>query len=104
MRVGAYYHDVGKLVAPGFFVENSSAEVDPHSSLDPLQSTRVIQQHVVAGVEIARREGIPLAITQFIPQHHGTRLVEFFYRRAAAEDPDIDPDLFRYPGTEAAEP
>ena len=98
VRVGAYYHDVGKLVAPGFFVENSSAEVDPHSSLDPLQSTRVIQQHVVAGVEIARREGIPLAITQFIPQHHGTRLVEFFYRRAAAEDPDIDPDLFRYPG------
>ena len=98
VRVGAYYHDVGKLVAPGFFVENSLAEVDPHASLDPLQSTRVIQQHVVAGVEIARREGIPLAITQFIPQHHGTRLVEFFYRRAAAEDPDIDPNLFRYPG------
>ena len=98
VRVGAYYHDVGKLVAPGFFVENSLAEVDPHASLDPLQSTRVIQQHVVAGVEIARREGIPLAITQFIPQHHGTRLVEFFYRRAAADDPDIDPNLFRYPG------
>ncbi len=98
VRVGAYYHDVGKLVAPGFFVENSSAEVDPHASLDPLQSTRVIQQHVVAGVEIARREGVPMAITQFIPQHHGTRLVEFFYRRAAAEDPEIDPDLFRYPG------
>lgn len=98
VRVGAYYHDVGKLVAPPFFVENSSAEVDPHASLDPLQSTRVIQQHVVAGVEIARREGVPQAITQFIPQHHGTRLVEFFYRRAAAEDPEVDPDLFRYPG------
>ena len=98
VRVGAYYHDVGKLVAPGFFVENSSAEVDPHASLDPLQSTRVIQQHVIAGVEIARREGVPMAITQFIPQHHGTRLVEFFYRRAATEDPEIDPDLFRYPG------
>ncbi len=98
VRVGAYYHDVGKLVAPGFFVENSSAEVDPHASLDPLQSTRVIQQHVIAGAEIARREGVPMAITQFIPQHHGTRLVEFFYRRAAAEDPEIDPDLFRYPG------
>ncbi len=98
VRVGAYYHDVGKLVAPGFFVENSSTEVDPHASLDPLQSTRVIQQHVIAGAEIARREGVPLAITQFIPQHHGTRLVEFFYRRAAADDPDIDPGLFRYPG------
>ncbi len=98
VRVGAYYHDVGKLVAPTFFVENSPADVDPHASLDPLQSTRVIQQHVIAGVEIARREGVPLAITQFIPQHHGTRLVEFFYRRAAAEDPEIDPDLFRYPG------
>ena len=98
VRVGGYYHDVGKLVAPGFFVENAPADSDPHAALDPLQSTRVIQQHVSAGVELARREGIPAAVVQFIPQHHGTRLVEFFYRRAAAEDPDVDPGLFRYPG------
>ena len=97
VRVGAYYHDVGKLTAPEFFIENQSEE-DPHSTLDPLQSTRMIQQHVAAGVELARREGIPAAVAQFIPQHHGTRRVQFFYRRAAADDPSIDPELFRYPG------
>ena len=96
-RVGAYYHDVGKLVAPSFFVENQTGE-SPHGGLDPLQSTRVIQQHVTAGMDIARRAGLPEAIAQFIPQHHGTRLVAFFYRRAAEQNPSIDPDLFRYPG------
>ena len=98
VRVGAYYHDVGKLTAPEFFIENQSAEEDPHGTLDPLQSTRLIQQHVAAGVELARRERLPAAVSQFIPQHHGTRRVQFFYRRAAAEDPSIDPELFRYPG------
>lgn len=97
VRVGAYYHDVGKLTAPEFFIENQSDE-DPHATLDPLQSTRLIQQHVAAGIELARREGIPAAVAQFIPQHHGTRRVQFFYRRAAAADPSIDPELFRYPG------
>ncbi len=58
----------------------------------------MILQHVTAGVEIARREGLPDAVVQFIPQHHGTRLVTYFYRRAAALDPDIDPEMFRYPG------
>ncbi len=96
-RVGAYYHDVGKLVAPGFFVENQAGE-SPHEGLDPLQSTRVIQQHVTGGVEIARKAGLPEAIVQFIPQHHGTRLVAYFYRRAAEVNPGIDPELFRYPG------
>ena len=98
VRVGAYYHDIGKLTAPEFFIENQAAGEDPHATLDPLQSTRLIQQHVAAGVELARREGIPAAVAQFIPQHHGTRRVQFFYRRAAAEDPDVDPELFRYPG------
>ena len=98
VRVGAYYHDIGKLTAPEFFVENAPAGEDPHATLDPLQSTRLIQQHVQAGVELARREGIPAAVAQFIPQHHGTRRVQFFYRRAAAEDPSVDPELFRYPG------
>jgi putative nucleotidyltransferase with HDIG domain len=97
VRIGSYYHDIGKLVAPPFFIENSGEE-SPHQPLDPVQSTRVILQHVTAGVEIARREGLPDAVVQFIPQHHGTRLVTYFYRRAAAIDPDIDPELFRYPG------
>ncbi|MEZ4553406.1 MAG: HD family phosphohydrolase [Dehalococcoidia bacterium] len=97
VRIGSYYHDIGKLVAPPFFIENSGEE-SPHQPLDPLQSTRVILQHVTAGVEIARREGLPDAVVQFIPQHHGTRLVTYFYRRAASIDPDIDPEMFRYPG------
>ena len=98
VRVGAYYHDVGKLTAPEFFIENQSSGEDPHATLDPLQSNRLIQQHVAAGVELARRDGLPAAVAQFIPQHHGTRRVQFFYRRAAAEDPSIDPEIFRYPG------
>src|SRR5262249_28327525 len=97
VRIGSYYHDIGKLVAPPFFIENSGEE-SPHQPLDPLQSTRVILQHVTARIEIARREGLPDAVAQFIPQHHGTRLVTYFYRRAAAIDPDIDPEMFRYPG------
>ena len=97
VRIGAYYHDVGKLVAPPFFVENTR-EANPHDTLDPLQSTRVILRHVTAGVEIAREAGLPEAVVDFIPQHHGTRLAAFFYRRAAAVDPNVDPELFRYPG------
>ena len=98
VRVGAYYHDIGKLAAPEFFVENLANGENPHDGLDPLQSTRVIHQHVTAGVEMGRREGLPDAVVQFIPQHHGTRLMTFFYRRAAAIDADIDPEQFRYPG------
>lgn len=97
VRIGAYYHDVGKLVAPPFFVENA-AEVNPHATLDPLQSTRVILRHVTTGVDIARKEGLPEQVVAFIPEHHGTRLVTAFYRQAAALDPDIGPEQFRYPG------
>ena len=96
-RVGAYYHDVGKLVSPAFFAENLS-EKSPHEALDPLQSTRVIHQHVTAGIEIAKKENLPEVILNFIQQHHGTRLATFFYRTAVEKSPEIDPELFRYPG------
>ncbi|HJM89605.1 MAG TPA: HDIG domain-containing protein [Dehalococcoidia bacterium] len=98
VRIGAYYHDVGKLVGPEFFYENIGDSENPHESLDPLQSTRVIHQHVTAGVDLARREGLPEAVVRFIPQHHGTRLMAYFYRRAAEVDSEIDPELFRYGG------
>jgi putative nucleotidyltransferase with HDIG domain len=98
VRVGAYYHDVGKLTGPAFFVENIHSGANPHDGLDPLQSTRVIHQHVTAGVDLARRERLPEAVVRFIPEHHGTRLMTFFYRRAAEADPEIEPDMFRYPG------
>lgn len=96
-RVGAYYHDIGKLISPSFFVENTS-DKSPHDSLDPIQSTRVIHQHVTAGIETARKANLPDIIIQFIQQHHGTRLASFFYRIAAEENPSIDIELFRYPG------
>ena len=98
VRVGAYYHDIGKLIAPPFFVENLGEDDSPHDNLDPLQSTRVIHQHVTAGIDLARRERLPETLVQFIPEHHGTRLAAFFYRRAAAANPDVSSDLFRYPG------
>ena len=98
VRVGAYYHDIGKLIAPPFFVENLGEEASPHDNLDPLQSTRVIHQHVTAGIELARRERLPAALIRFIPEHHGTRVAAFFYRRAAETNPDISSALFRYPG------
>ncbi|TAK80344.1 MAG: HDIG domain-containing protein [Dehalococcoidia bacterium] len=98
VRVGAYYHDVGKLYSPAFFVENFGDDPSPHDRIDPMQSNRVIQQHVTQGIELARKEKLPEAVVRFIPEHHGTRLVSYFYRRAAEARPDISPDAFRYPG------
>lgn len=98
VRVGAYYHDVGKLYSPAFFVENFGDDPSPHEHIDPMQSNRVIQQHVTQGIELARKEKLPEAVVRFIPEHHGTRLVAYFYRRAAEVRPDVSPDLFRYPG------
>ena len=98
VRVGAYYHDIGKLIAPPFFVENLGEEASPHDNLDPLQSTRVIHQHVTAGIDLARRERLPERLVRFIPEHHGTRIAAFFYRRAAETNPDVSADVFKYPG------
>ncbi|MQC16816.1 MAG: HDIG domain-containing protein [Chloroflexi bacterium] len=98
VRVGAYYHDVGKLHSPGFFVENFGDGPSPHDNLDPLQSSRVIMRHVSAGGDLARKHGLPEAVVAFVEQHHGTRLVAYFYRQAAQVKPDIDPELFRYDG------
>ena len=98
VRVGAYYHDIGKLHSPGFFVENFGDGPNPHENLDPLQSSRVIMRHVTAGTDLARKHGLPEAVVAFVQQHHGTRLVAFFYRQAAQVKPDIEPELFQYPG------
>ena len=98
VRVGAYYHDIGKLIAPPFFVENLGEEPSPHDNLDPMQSTRVIHQHVTAGIDLARREHLPERLIRFIPEHHGTRSATFFYRLAAEANPEVSAELFRYPG------
>lgn len=98
VRVGAYHHDVGKLAKPHMYIENQSDGKNPHDDLDPLESAQVIQDHVRYGLELARRERIPPQIRAFIPEHHGTRLVTYFYRRAATSNADIDPGLFTYAG------
>jgi putative nucleotidyltransferase with HDIG domain len=97
-RVGCYYHDIGKLSRPGFFIENQLGGANPHDALDPEDSARIIADHVNDGIALARRYELPAKVAAFIPEHHGTRLVSYFYRRAAEEDPTIDPDGFRYPG------
>lgn len=97
-RVGCYYHDIGKVLQPGMYIENQMGGERPHETMTPEESARVIQQHVLGGAELARRERLPARVQAFIPEHHGTRLVAYFYRKAAEHDPDVDPALFQYPG------
>jgi len=98
VRAGALYHDVGKLMNPFFFTENQTSGVNHHDDLDPVESARIIIQHVLDGVELARKNNIPDRLIDFIRTHHGTNLVQYFYHKAKEEDPDVDPELFRYPG------
>jgi cyclic-di-AMP phosphodiesterase PgpH len=104
VRVGAYFHDIGKMVKPGYFVENQGQAPSRHESLMPAMSTLVIIAHVKDGAELARRHHLPQSLIDFIEQHHGTTLVEYFYDQAAkqsANDPDrgeVDETSFRYPG------
>lgn len=100
VRVGAFYHDVGKMVRPPFFVENQEG-MDPHASLDPHTSARIVISHVADGLELARRYRLPFRIRDIIAQHHGNRVVRSFYRKAqesAGEGVQVDPEAFRYPG------
>ena len=98
VRVGAYYHDIGKLAQPHMYIENQADGGNPHDKLDPLQSAAVIQDHVRRGVELAKRYRLPEPVRAFVPEHHGTRLVTYFYRKAAQSDPAVDPGLFTYGG------
>jgi putative nucleotidyltransferase with HDIG domain len=98
VRVGCYFHDIGKTLKPAYYIENQGDGVSPYDSLDPAASARMVTDHVKAGVELARRHRVPERVRAFIPEHHGTRLVTYFYRKAAAADPKTDPEAFRYPG------
>jgi hypothetical protein len=102
VRVGAYFHDIGKMFKPGYFVENQGQSDNRHESLAPAMSTLVIIAHVKDGADLARQHHLPQTIINFIEQHHGTTLVEYFYEQAAKQnDPDdgeVDEGSFRYPG------
>ena len=97
-RVGAYYHDVGKINKPDYFVENQMGSASRHELLSPAMSQLVIVGHVKNGIEIAREFGLPAVLRQFIETHHGTTLIEYFYNEARKRQGSVSEAEFRYPG------
>lgn len=100
VRVGALYHDIGKVKRPDYFVENQRGFDNPHEKIAPALSALIITSHVKEGVELAREGHLPQIIIDFIEQHHGTSLAKYFYSRALEEDRDgnISEESFRYEG------
>ena len=101
-RVGAYYHDIGKMVKPDYFIENQYIADNKHDTLKPTMSARIIRNHVNDGLKLAKEYGLPKVVSDFIPMHHGTTRVEYFYRQAlelvGGDKSKIDESQFRYPG------
>jgi putative nucleotidyltransferase with HDIG domain len=98
-RVGAYYHDIGKMEHPAYFIENQFAQINPHATLSPALSAKVIKRHVKDGLEIGRAWGLPQEILDLIAQHHGSTRIEYFYRKALEETLDgteVNEADFRY--------
>ena len=96
-KVGAYFHDIGKIENPQYFIENQTG-YNPHDELNPIESAKIIISHVENGVKLAKKYGLPNAIVDIIRTHHGTTILEPFYKKAILENPDIDKKLFQYPG------
>ncbi len=100
-RIGAYYHDIGKVQKPDYFSENQEVTESKHDTLSPTMSKMVIMNHVRDGVELAKKYKLNPRLIDFISQHHGNSLVYYFYRRALEtleEDQEIKEEGFRYPG------
>ena len=100
LRIGAYYHDIGKMVNPKFFIENQFNAENPHDVLEPRESSKLILNHVRRGMKIGQEAGLPKVVEDLILQHHGTQLMEYFYNIAAKTYPNstIREEDFRYPG------
>lgn len=104
-RVGAYFHDIGKVKKPLYFVENQTPGDNRHDKLSPSMSALIIRAHVKDGVDLVRRHKVPKVIEDMIPEHHGTSVIDYFYDKARKEaeelghDPDaVDRALYQYPG------
>ena len=105
-RIGMYYHDIGKLVHPEYFIENQTMrrtakdKPEMHDKLNPSISSMVIMSHVKEGVALARANNVPEEVLKFIPEHHGTSLIKYFYMRALEQGDEETPpaDIYRYPG------
>ncbi len=98
VRVGALYHDIGKMKNPKYFTENQTSGINPHENLPPVESARIIIRHVLDGIEMARKNNLPERIIDFIRTHHGRGLVYYFYNKAKEQNEEVNPEDFRYPG------
>jgi hypothetical protein len=100
-RIGAYYHDIGKITKPEYFSENQELNSNKHDNISPQMSKMLIMNHVKEGLEFAKRSKLNPQIVEFIKRHHGTSLVYYFYKRALENPEDVravHEDGFRYPG------
>ena len=99
-RVGAYYHDIGKVATPQYFIENQARARNPHDLLPPETSAAIVRGHVLEGMRLGDEAKLPHCVAQFIPEHHGTQMIGFFYDQARQANPDaeLDPAEFSYPG------
>ena len=97
-RVGALYHDIGKMVNPTYFTENQMSSINSHDELDPKESAKIIIDHVIIGIEIAKKNKLPDRIIDFIRTHHGTRLVYYFYSKENEKSGIASKEEFSYPG------
>lgn len=99
VRTGALYHDIGKILSPFSFTENQTTGLNPHNELTPKDSAEIIINHVIKGIELAKKERLPDRIIDFIRTHHGTSLVYYFYKKELDTNPEhLDIEDFRYPG------
>ena len=98
VRVGALYHDIGKMNSPNYFIENQSNSFNPHDELEPLESTIIIKDHISNGIEIAKRNGLPDRVIDFIRTHHGTSIIRFFYDKAIKSNKESNEFDYRYSG------
>lgn len=98
VRVGALYHDIGKMLNPTMFTENQVNSINTHNELDPKESAKIIIDHVIKGIEIARKHNLPDRVIDFIRTHHGTTLVYYFYRKERDLNGSANKKDFLYPG------
>jgi putative nucleotidyltransferase with HDIG domain len=97
VKVGAMFHDIGKIINPQYFIENRNGE-NPHDKLSPEASAAIIKGHVTEGIKLARKYNIPEEIIAFIPEHQGTKLIKYFYHKAREKNPNVAIEKFKYTG------
>jgi putative nucleotidyltransferase with HDIG domain len=98
VRTGALYHDIGKMLNPMYFIENQSTGVNPHNDLSPVDSAKIITDHVIKGIELAKKNNLPDRIIDFIRTHHGTSLVYYFYMKEKELNEEVELQKFQYKG------